>query len=74
MAYNQLMKKTCGTCGGSGQIGFFQGVSRFLLTWEECPQCNGTGYIAREVEADEEAPEQVGGEISKTRKKRKINR
>jgi len=39
------MKKQCSTCGGTGQIGFFQGVSRFLLTWEECPQCCGTGFL-----------------------------
>jgi len=38
------MKKECSTCGGTGQIGFFQGVSRFLLSWEECPQCCGTGF------------------------------
>ena len=38
-----VMKKPCATCGGTGQIGYFQGESRFLLTWEECPRCNGTG-------------------------------
>lgn len=21
------------------------GVSRFLLSWEECPECGGLGYI-----------------------------
>jgi DnaJ-class molecular chaperone len=36
-------KKTCPGCGGSGQISFFQGESRFLLTMEECPECFGTG-------------------------------
>jgi DnaJ-class molecular chaperone len=35
----------CPSCGGSGQIQFFQGESRFLLTVEECPECCGTGYI-----------------------------
>jgi len=39
------MKKECSTCGGTGQVGFFQGVSRFLLSWEECPQCCGTGFV-----------------------------
>jgi len=38
-------KKVCPSCGGSGQIQFFQGESRFLLTVEECPECCGTGYI-----------------------------
>lgn len=38
-------KKTCPVCGGSGQISFFQGESRFLLTMEECLECNGTGIV-----------------------------
>ncbi len=37
--------KTCQGCGGSGQISFFQGESRFLLTMEECPECFGTGML-----------------------------
>jgi DnaJ-class molecular chaperone len=37
-------KKTCDICGGSGQISFFKGVSRFLLTTEECAECAGTGF------------------------------
>lgn len=39
------MKKPCETCGGSGQISFFKGVSRFLLSIEECPECAGLGFI-----------------------------
>ena len=35
--------KICDLCNGSGQISFFQGVSRFLLTVDECPHCAGTG-------------------------------
>jgi len=38
------MKKTCEFCGGSGQINFFKGVSRFLLSTEECPECAGLGF------------------------------
>ena len=38
------MKKPCEICGGSGQISYFKGVSRFLLSWEECPGCDGLGY------------------------------
>jgi DnaJ-class molecular chaperone len=41
-------KKVCPSCGGSGQIQFFQGESRFLLTVEECPECCGTGYLLLE--------------------------
>ncbi len=37
-------RKICPTCGGSGQISFFAGASRFLLTTEECPACFGTGF------------------------------
>jgi len=46
------MKKNCTACGGTGQIAFFQGVSRFLLTVEECPECAGTG---RQLEPDTSA-------------------
>jgi len=41
-------KKTCDTCGGSGEIGFFQGESRFFITREECPACCGFGYVMEE--------------------------
>lgn len=37
-------KEICDVCGGAGQISFFQGVSRFLLSTEECSECAGTGY------------------------------
>ncbi|MCK5341291.1 MAG: hypothetical protein KAJ60_09470 [Desulfobulbaceae bacterium] len=46
------MKEACEVCGGSGQISFFKGVSRFLLSCEECPECAGLGY---KLPADEEA-------------------
>lgn len=39
------MKETCDICGGSGQVGSFLGESRFVITWEECPECIGTGFI-----------------------------
>jgi DnaJ-class molecular chaperone len=39
------MKKPCESCGGSGQVSYFKGVSRFLLSTEECPECSGLGYI-----------------------------
>ncbi|WP_319585439.1 hypothetical protein [uncultured Desulfobulbus sp.] len=43
-------KKMCNTCGGSGEIGFFQGESRFFITREECPACLGLGYILEDQE------------------------
>ena len=39
------MKKECEFCAGSGQLTHFQGVSRFLLSWEECSECGGLGFI-----------------------------
>ncbi|MHB8809089.1 MAG: hypothetical protein ACYC9M_03620 [Desulfobulbaceae bacterium] len=51
------MKKPCATCGGTGQIGYFQGESRFLLTWEECPRCSGTGLS----EIEKAVPEKKTG-------------
>ncbi len=47
------MKKTCDTCGGSGQTGHFQGVSRFVITWEDCTECLGTGFIDTAETTDE---------------------
>jgi len=41
--------KRCPSCNGSGQVGFFQGVSRFLITWEECPECGGIGRLIEEA-------------------------
>lgn len=38
-----VMKNPCDICGGSGQLGVFRGLSRFVITWEECPECFGTG-------------------------------
>ena len=56
------MKQLCESCGGSGQVSYFKGVSRFLLSTEECPECSGLGYIfttaeeadIREAEIDDQ--------------------
>ncbi len=37
------MKKPCPVCEGSGQISYFGGESRFVITWEDCPDCLGSG-------------------------------
>jgi len=39
-----MIKEVCNICGGSGQVCYFQGVSRFLFTWEECSACCGVGH------------------------------
>jgi len=41
---NKKQKKICDVCGGTGQVSYFKGVSRFLLTSEECDACAGTGF------------------------------
>lgn len=33
----------CIGCNGSGQTASFGGESRFMFTWEDCPDCCGTG-------------------------------
>lgn len=38
-------REPCPACGGTGQMSYFKGVSRFLLSVEECPECAGLGYI-----------------------------
>ncbi len=51
-------KTTCILCNGSGQISYFKGVSRFLLSEEECPECGGTGFIfVDEKEKKQKAPD-----------------
>jgi len=42
----------CPACGGTGQISYFKGESRFLLTDEECPACCGLGYIPAEKDTN----------------------
>ena len=51
-------RKVCNTCGGSGEIGYFAGESRFFITREECPACFGLGYV---LEEDEPNPESGSG-------------
>ena len=55
-------KKICEFCNGSGQISYFKGVSRFLLSEEECPQCGGLGFII--VDSGKEDDQENDGESS----------
>ncbi|MDJ0624610.1 MAG: hypothetical protein QNJ17_16725 [Desulfocapsaceae bacterium] len=52
MYYNMDMDDVCDICGGTGQIGIFRGLSRFIMTYEECPECYGTGM--NQNDGDEE--------------------
>ena len=63
------MKKSCKTCEGSGQISYFKGVSRFLLSWEECPECAGLGYII-DADGDDAAKGESNNHSSKADKKK----
>ena len=38
-------KQVCPSCGGTGQLNFFQGESRFVFSYEECTECAGLGYL-----------------------------
>jgi len=61
-------KKTCEVCGGTGQISYFKGVSRFLLSTDECEACAGTGCI---LDAAEQKTEEGAGGKPKKRKQSK---
>ncbi|WP_419174177.1 hypothetical protein [Desulfosediminicola sp.] len=63
MDKNNRKKKTCDGCGGSGQISFFRGVSRFVMDWDDCPDCLGTGYV--EVDTEKEGDKTNKGEPGK---------
>lgn len=52
----------CPTCGGTGQISFFKGESRFLLTDEECPACCGLGYLLDKDDRDSQEKKSLDNE------------
>jgi DnaJ-class molecular chaperone len=47
-------KITCPSCGGSGQLGSFGGVSRFVISWDECEECCGTGFVLQAQKSRED--------------------
>ncbi len=49
---NSDTKQPCEFCNGTGQMSYFQGESRFLLTHDECQDCYGTGLKQQEVDSD----------------------
>ncbi|MBU0965128.1 MAG: hypothetical protein KKA54_01995 [Proteobacteria bacterium] len=68
-AHGELMKKICEICNGSGQLSSFKGVSRFLLSWEECPECAGLGYlIALDGDSEAQAEKQDHDDNGKAKK------
>jgi hypothetical protein len=54
----KVLKKTCEICEGSGQVCSFKGVSRFALSWEDCPICGGMGFTTQETDAEKTILEQ----------------
>lgn len=48
----------CEFCNGTGETSTFKGVSRFLLSREECPVCCGTGLAPSGREEDGQEPAQ----------------
>lgn len=62
-------KEICDVCGGTGQISFFQGVSRFLLSTEECSECAGTGYQLNSIKDQTENFNTLKNEKKKKNKK-----
>lgn len=39
------MRRTCPECHGTGQLCYFKGESRFVLSRDECPACCGLGFL-----------------------------
>lgn len=62
-------REVCPGCGGTGQLSYFKGVSRFLLSCEECPECAGLGFRL-DPEASEK-PGETGVSPEKSRPKKK---
>ena len=58
---NEEKKPVCEVCDGSGQICSFKGVSRFALSWEDCPVCGGMGFLLPGDEEQEPAPNKDKG-------------
>jgi DnaJ-class molecular chaperone len=50
------MKKECPVCLGSGELSYFKGISRFVLSQMDCPECAGMGFI---IESDASESSQV---------------
>ena len=57
------MKNICDICNGSGQVTYFRGESRFHLSWEDCPACNGSG-VQFSPDKDSDNKEATEGELA----------
>jgi hypothetical protein len=52
----EFQKTICDVCEGSGQVCSFKGVSRFAMSWEDCPICGGIGFLVSTRDPDEKTP------------------
>lgn len=57
------MKETCNECHGTGQMCYFKGESRFVLSQEECPACCGLGYVETDEKQRAEKSEPPNPEL-----------
>jgi hypothetical protein len=59
------MPTRCPHCAGTGQLNYFKGESRFVLSQFECSVCCGTGLISEAADAvPEEAPTDDQDEVA----------
>ncbi len=49
----------CPGCNGTGQMTWFGGISRFQFSYEDCPECNGFGFILSTEETSIITAEQI---------------
>ena len=61
------MEKECEFCSGTGQLSFFKGLSRFLLSVEECPECAGLGVL---VGVEDDNKDKKGLKVSTVKQKK----
>ncbi|HID70284.1 MAG TPA: hypothetical protein EYP35_07485 [Desulfobacterales bacterium] len=45
MKHSKQQPPPCPGCNGTGQMTWFGGVSRFQFSYEDCPECNGFGFL-----------------------------
>ena len=64
LKWQKRIRKNSARCAAA-QVSYFKGVSRFLLSNDECAACAGTGY---ELDTADEKGVHVSGKKPKKRK------
>jgi DnaJ-class molecular chaperone len=65
------MQNVCNECHGTGQVRYFKGESRFVLSHDECPACAGLGFIEVPDTDSSEGEAAAGGDRPQRVEKRK---